>query len=489
MNEQPVPATRMKLFGRPGLPNGLVSLTMLLLYTHIAALLMNQPAGYWLDPRYASNDLPLSFLLSGGPLLSLAAAGLYLAVTGLLLSRLRAPAGLLLAAALALAHSLALYRTTTCGFYPLFELNGSMSCYTVRYILLVLFSALFALSLLVESLPDWLLLWGKRISIPVAALWIVLMGYGVFKAAFPPPSPWKPLAPAHSPGPRTLTAVAYDSHRQRAVLFGGVTVWDGSEWVYDNSTWEWDGQDWQKMNTAVAPTGRILHAMAYDEERGKVFLYGGQNNSGTLADLWEWDGTRWYRLCPVCNPARRFGHKMVFDAGRQETVIYGGQEGQTGYDEAWTWDGQAWEYFSFESSAPAVYNAPLVYDQGSDRTISFMGGDWGGTWIWEANTWFKLDPSVQPPVRDEAILVYDPVHDHIVLFGGFNGNDDIRFNDTWVFRAETWAKLDTPRAPLQRHKSVAFYDPVRQSIILYGGEKLESVYSDMWELVLPGGIQ
>jgi hypothetical protein len=70
-----------------------------------------------------------------------------------------------------------------------------------------------------------------------------------------------------------------------------MTNWNEKEWVYDTSTWEWDGKDWKEIKTSVAPAGRILHAMAYDEKLGKVILYGGQNSSGNLADLWEWDGT------------------------------------------------------------------------------------------------------------------------------------------------------------------------------------------------------
>ena len=115
-----------------------------------------------------------------------------------------------------------------------------------------------------------------------------------------------------------------------------------------------------------------------------------------------------------------------------------------------------------------------------------MGGDWGGTWLWEGNRWRKLDLAVQPPVRDDSVLVYDSLQDRSILFGGTK--DHILFDDTWAFDGETWARVDTPRAPSQRSRAAAFYDPVRRSIILYGGE-FNSVYGDMWELILPEGDQ
>jgi hypothetical protein len=484
MNSQKTLSMRSKLFGSPGLPNGLVFLVLLLIFTQTCALLMNQPAAYWLDPQYASRTLPFGFLLGGGPWLFLGVSGLYIIFLALLLLRLRAPVGLFLAAMLSVPHSITLARAIPCGFSPLNEAHSFAACHVYRYVPLVLFFSLFGLGLAVERIPERWMVWGKRLLIPLALSWVCLMGFGVIRAAFPPSSPWKVLAPAHSPGPRTMAAVAYDSKRQRAVLFGGITYWDGSEWVYDNITWEWDGQDWHRMETTVAPTGRILHAMAYDEERGKVILYGGQNSSGNLADLWEWDGNTWRRLCPVCNPAARFTHKMVFDTERQKILLYGGQDGKVGLAQAWTWDGQKWEFFQFNSSAPGAYNAPLIYDPGRNRVISFMGGMWGGTWVWKDDKWNKLEPSIEPPVRDQATLVYDPLKDQSVLFGGLHDNETM-FDDTWILQGETWYKLTTSISPNERFKAISFYDPIRKSIILYGGEKMGLIYGDMWELKVP----
>ena len=488
MNEQSNSPKNFAFFSQPGIPKGLVILVMLLIFTHASALLMNQSAAYWLDSQYTSITFPFSFLLKGGPWIFLGVAGVYLLVNGLLLSRLNVTAGLFLAALLTLSHSLGLYTTALCGFYPIYEIHNSLGCYSSCTASLVVVSTLFGLTLFVAHLPERLVLWGKRFATPLVVFWILLMGYGISRSAFPPASPWKPIAAAHSPGPRTMAAIAYDSKRQRAVLFGGITNWDGHNWVYDNSTWEWDGQDWQEIDSPVSPAGREHHSMAYDEKNGKVMLFGGQNASGTLGDLWEWDGVTWHQLCPVCNPAARFGHKMVYDTSLQQIVIYGGQDGGTGFAEGWTWNGENWNFYTFDSSTPAVYNAPLIYDNKRERIISFMGDTWGGAWVWEAKTWHKLDPGIQPPARNEGTLVYDPVQDYSVLFGGIDSSKTW-YNDTWILNGETWTKLNLPTSPPRRFRAASFYDPVRHSIILYGGEKRGSIYNDMWELVLPGENQ
>lgn len=483
MREQ---STRFRSRDQRGTPIEIVALVLLVIFTQAAALLMNQPAAYWLNHQFTSLNVPFDFLLSKGPILYLGIVITYLAVVGWLVNKLNSTTGLTLSGSLVLIHSMALFHTTSCGLYPLYEVQNGTTCLAFRHIPFVLIFIVFGSMLLAEHFPRHIVTWSKKILPPLGVLWIILLAYGIGRAAFPLESPWQPLTPGHSPGPRTLAAVAYDTHRQRAVLFGGISSWDGNDWVYDNSTWEWDGKDWYKIETPIAPSGRILHAMAYDESVDKVILYGGQNGSGNLGDLWEWDGRSWRRLCPVCNPTARFNHKMIFDTRRQETVIYGGQDGKVGFAEGWTWNGQSWTYFQFDTPAPALYGAPLIYDSARAQAVSNMGGDWGGTWIWKEAAWSKLDLTVQPPLRDYSVFVYDPILNQSVLYGGVS-NTQFLFDDTWLFKEGTWTKLDTPSAPPQRSRAVAFYDPTRRSIIMFGGEGRGSIYNDMWELTLPEG--
>jgi hypothetical protein len=487
MKEQPTEMKQSTHIDQPVGLQGLAYLVIIVILTHAAALLMNQPAAYWQNPNYA-NDFPFSFLLHAGPLVYLILVFVYLLLIWWWLGRLNSVMALAASTSLLLIHLVGFSKVTMCGFYPIYEVHGTTGCYAFRYIPLVIEAIMLGLVLLGGRLPKPIVTWVKRVLPSLAVIWVLLMGYGVFRAAFPPVSPWQPLFPAHSPGPRSMSAIAYDTKRNRAVLFGGLATWNGKEWVYDASTWEWDGNDWQEIKTSVAPAGRILHAMAYDEKLGKVILYGGQNASGNLADLWEWDGTTWHRLCPVCNPAARFGHKMIYDTQRGRIIVYGGQDGKVGFPEAWTWDGQSWTYFQFSASSPGVYNAPLIYDLAGERTISFMGGGWGGTWIWQGDLWRKPNLTVQPPTRDEATLVYDPVNNATILFGGTNDNEYL-YDDTWIFHQDTWTQVHALFSPPERNKAIAFYDPVRKSMILYGGEINGSIYSDMWELMLPQGEQ
>lgn len=73
-----------------------------------------------------------------------------------------------------------------------------------------------------------------------------------------------------------------DKKRNLIVLFDG------------EATWEYAGENWVKIETALSPPWRVGHAMAYDEARGVVVLFGGADkNKEYLNDLWEYDGITW----------------------------------------------------------------------------------------------------------------------------------------------------------------------------------------------------
>ncbi len=63
--------------------------------------------------------------------------------------------------------------------------------------------------------------------------------------------------------------------------------------TYHNDTWEWNGSTWTRVLTANAPSQRGVAGMAFDSVRNRAVLFGGNGPSGHLGDLWEYDGTNW----------------------------------------------------------------------------------------------------------------------------------------------------------------------------------------------------
>src|SRR5260370_23409103 len=75
------------------------------------------------------------------------------------------------------------------------------------------------------------------------------------------------------PSARGGAAMAYDSARQRSVLFGGS---DGSS-SYLSDTWQYDRASWTQIQGA-GPPARHLGPMAYDLAPSVTVLLGGYNH-------------------------------------------------------------------------------------------------------------------------------------------------------------------------------------------------------------------
>ncbi len=145
---------------------------------------------------------------------------------------------------------------------------------------------------------------------------------------------WMARAPSGAPSPRAGCVMAYDAWRDRVVLFGGGRVLSRS---YLGDTWEWDGTDWTQRSPANAPSPRGRHAMAWDAARGRVVLFGGEDDSVRYADVWEWDGTDWQQRVPSRSPPARRTHAVAYDSWREQVVMFGGVSSAGFFGDTWVY--------------------------------------------------------------------------------------------------------------------------------------------------------
>ncbi len=113
--------------------------------------------------------------------------------------------------------------------------------------------------------------------------------------------------------------MTFDDTRGNVVLFGGD---DGTQALSD--TWTFDGAAWTQRLVA-APFARSQAQIAHDTLCGRVVLHGGADSLGAnLGDSWAWDGATWTQLSGASPSARR-GAAMAVDAQRGQTMLFGGQ--------------------------------------------------------------------------------------------------------------------------------------------------------------------
>jgi hypothetical protein len=176
-----------------------------------------------------------------------------------------------------------------------------------------------------------------------------------------------------NPTPRGYPAMVWDGASSRIILFGGYDPLVGGAL---SDTWAWDGQSWTRLSPTRSPGPRSAARMAYDSQRQRCVLFGGydQINSTRLSDTWEWDGADWTRVATPTSPPGRDAHGMAYDAGRARTVIFGGFGGGMRND-TWEYDGNDWSQISTAFTPAARNRVQMVYSAWAGGVVLHSGGD------------------------------------------------------------------------------------------------------------------
>lgn len=276
---------------------------------------------------------------------------------------------------------------------------------------------------------------------------------------------WILKSPLAKPSSRWGHAMAYDEARRQVVMFGGYVQGSGDS----NETWVWNGANWIKKNPSSKPSPRIAPAMAYDTVRRQVILFGGRVSGGTNSETWVWNGSNWTRIFPGNMPSPRYSHSMAYDEARSQVVLFGGWI--TGLNnETWIWNGSNWSQIYPLNKPNPRYTYAMAYDRSRGKIILF-GGYTGGsgngeTWEWNGNNWTQLFPNSEPSPRYAHAMAYDAVRRQVLLFGGWASDYD---NETWEWNGRNWILMNTNSKPGSREGHAMAFDDARQQVVLFGG--------------------
>lgn len=148
---------------------------------------------------------------------------------------------------------------------------------------------------------------------------------------------WTPMTPPMSPPPRILAMGHYQTHTGKVVMFGGAP----NPCPCLGDTWQWDRvtQTWTDLGlTVTRPSSRNGAGFAYDSLRNRSVLFGGwSNENGYASDTWVFSGAAWSLLSTSGSPSGRQGVAMAYHALRDEVVMFGDAVG--GNNETWTLTG------------------------------------------------------------------------------------------------------------------------------------------------------
>jgi hypothetical protein len=89
-------------------------------------------------------------------------------------------------------------------------------------------------------------------------------------------------------------------------------------------------------------------------------------------------------------------------------------------------------------------------------------------------TWSRLAPTgTAPHFREGHTAIYDPVRDRMIIYGGQSDAFSAPFNDAWALSLSgtpAWAQIQpSGTLPTGRAYHGAVYDPVRDRMVVFGG--------------------
>jgi hypothetical protein len=256
---------------------------------------------------------------------------------------------------------------------------------------------------------------------------------------------------ALGPSARYGHAMAYDSARDQVILFGGAWTDPNGFVNFLNDTWRWDGSSWTKVTPPVSPAPRAFHAMAYDSKRGRIVLFGGFGAPNSIID--DPGCGVFIQVYPPPGSSGRFG-------------------------DTWEWDGQKWLQLTPPLSPPERYKHAMVYDSARARVLLFGGCGLGDTWEWDGATWTEHHPTMSPEPRGAHSMAYDSVRGRVVLFGGSCQGSCVphTYDDTWEWDGKTWIRVETQTSPGARMAHAMVYDAALGRTLLFGGTRLPVGY-------------
>jgi hypothetical protein len=300
---------------------------------------------------------------------------------------------------------------------------------------------------------------------------------------------WTTLAPPA----RCAAKAAVDSANQRAVLFGGTTVYANG--AYLNDVWELGfnnvgRHEWHRLNpTGTPPSGRADHVMVYDPHGERMVVFGGSPQRYVhVNDVWMLSLTpraeAWQQLSPAGAPPGGRGYAFgIYHPGRRSDVVFGGYSSSTLYDDVWELklDSMVWRRLVVSGTPPSArYDGAAVYDAARDRMLVFGGRTQSGfvKELWAlsltpgSESWTRLNQAGSVPSgRAGFAWAAAPGGSGLCICAGWDG--DQLFNDLYMLDVATltWTALyPTGELPPGRRNCSGFADWVNGNFFVFGGE-------------------
>ncbi len=313
---------------------------------------------------------------------------------------------------------------------------------------------------------------------------------------------WRAVTQLDEPRParRGDCEGVYDAAHHRLVIAAGQA---DDRMLNDVWAFGLDTGHWSTVSPeAREEVSRSYASCAFDSRRQRWLMFG----SDRVNDLWSWDVARhvgWARLdyaddgqIAIVDPA------AVYDSLRDQLIVVGGSEYPENTMEVSIIDLSRQTRGPRPRIAgdppPSLVSPAAVYDPVGDRVLVFGGlnrnqtatGELWALSLGDSMRWTRLStpgPGMPGP-RAFASSVYDPRLKRWVIMFGSNGTTALK--DVWNYDFATgqWSENvfgDYGGFPARGlYAASTAYDPVRNRVLIFGGTDGVKTYRDVWQFLM-----
>ncbi len=238
-------------------------------------------------------------------------------------------------------------------------------------------------------------------------------------------------------------------------------------------------------------TLRAGHSMAWDENDGLLYMFGGIDDDNDLQnDLWSYNPTTnvWKQLSSVSAiaagncasiPTGRLNAALVWDTLDQQLILYGGTDGNGHYfGDLWSYTPttHSWNALQCSNNPPGPRVSGAVWTGHQMLLLDGLNANGLLTDFWAYTPgahggWLELATSTPPGPRSYSSLAWDSQDNRLYLFGGTNKNATLLV-DLWSYTGKTgWSQINATGAtlPAGREQAMMTWDSTHNVLLLMGG--------------------
>jgi len=249
------------------------------------------------------------------------------------------------------------------------------------------------------------------------------------------------------------------------------------------------------VETSKIPSGRVFHAMCYDQHARVMVLFGGSSLKPSEAnETWIYDlsANIWIQKFPKTAPTGRYGHAIVYSPDIGMDIMFGGFDitNDKPYNDTWFYDicKNMWENKTKGNTPTARGYHGMTYDINRGVVVLFSGATnpspsfaQNDTWEFNPKTVSWKGPIAGPPsliMRIGHSIVYDTLAKKTILFGGQDVNAN-PLNDTWAYDGG-WTFMNPQGTPAARYAYAMTYDESIKCTVVFSGTTMSTPSPDIW---------